>query len=99
MTTPIVTARCAFLLSAAALAGWGGEGRGQPAVEPARALESANRLFEAGQFAKAGRLYAEAAARDPQDYQATLRLGEIALLANRFDDAETWLKKAAALKP
>lgn len=99
MNHPLFAARCALFLSAASLAACGGGKRGQPDVELVKSAESAKNLFEAGQFARAGQLYAEAAARDPRDYQATVRLGEIALLANHFDEAEQWLKKAAALKP
>jgi hypothetical protein len=57
---------------------WRGK-RGQPAVEPVEATDSADGLFKSGRFAEAGKLYAEAAARDPEDWQAALRLGEIAL--------------------
>src|SRR5437660_2664664 len=98
MNRRLFAARCAVLLSAAAVAGCDGGKRGQADVEPVQGTESARTVFEAGQFAKAGRLYAEATAHDPQDYQATLRLGEIALLANRLDEAEQWLKKAGPLK-
>ncbi len=62
-------------------------------------IDSANRLFEAGKFADAGELYARIVAQDPKNYSATLQLGRIALLANRLDDAQTWLAKAIGLHP
>ena len=62
-------------------------------------IDSANRLFQAGKFAEAGKLYSQIAAQNPKDYSATLQLGRIALLSNRLDDAQKWLEKAMALKP
>src|SRR5262249_12339358 len=75
--------------------------RSAKAPEPAgpAAIESAEALFPAGKFAEAGKIYAQIAARDPGDYPATVRLGNIALLANRFDEAQKWLEKAVELKP
>lgn len=61
-------------------------------------IDSATRLFQAGKFADAGKLYARMAAQNPRDYSAALALGRIALLSNRFDDAQKWLEKAIALQ-
>jgi predicted aspartyl protease len=61
-------------------------------------MDAANRLFEAGKFAEAGKLYSRIVAQDSKDYSATLQLGRIALLSNRLDDAQKWLEKAMALK-
>jgi hypothetical protein len=61
--------------------------------------ESADQLFQAGKFAEAGAQYATIAAQTPGDYHAALQLGRIALLGNRFDDAEMWLQKASGLRP
>ena len=73
---------------------------GPAASEPNQAdIESANRLFESGKFAEARELYAQIAAQNPKDDSAILQLGRIALLANRLDDAQKWLKQAIALKP
>jgi Aspartyl protease/Tetratricopeptide repeat len=73
---------------------------GQAAPEPKQAeIDSANRLFQAGKFAEAGKIYAQIASQDPEDYAAVLGLGRIALLSNRLDDAQAWLEKAIALKP
>ena len=70
------------------------------ASEPSQAqIESANRLFQSGKFAEAGKIYAEIAAQDPKDYAAIIQLGRIALLANRLDDAQMWLERAIALHP
>lgn len=68
---------------------------------PAQAIGDrfANRLFQAGNFAEAGKIYARIAAQNPRNYSAALELGRIALLSNRFDDARKWLEKAIALQP
>jgi predicted Zn-dependent protease len=62
-------------------------------------IDSANRLFEAGKFAEAGKLFSEIVAQNPKDYSATVQLGRIALLSNRLDDAQKWLEKAITLQP
>ena len=61
--------------------------------------KAADDLFKAGRFVEAERLYAKVLAENPQDYQATLRLGEIALFANRLEEASKWLSKAIELDP
>ena len=61
-------------------------------------IESADRLFQMGEFAQADEQYARIAADHPDDYSAILQLGRIALLSNRLDDAESWLKKAIGLR-
>jgi tetratricopeptide (TPR) repeat protein len=61
-------------------------------------IESADRLFQMGEFAQTGEQYARIAADHPDDYSAILKLGRIALLSNRLDDAESWLKKAIGLR-
>lgn len=63
------------------------------------AIESADRLFQQGKFARAGERYAQIAADDPDDYRAIFGLGRIALLSDRLDDAEHWLEKVSALRP
>src|ERR687892_2747665 len=55
-------------------------------------IDSANRLFQAGKFAEAGKLYSQIVAQNPKDYSAMLQLGRIALLSNRLDDAQKWLE-------
>ncbi len=73
---------------------------GQAASEPKPAVSAAaEQLFKAGDFAEAGKIYAQLAAKDPKDHTAVLQLGRVALLANRLDEAESWLKKAIALRP
>src|SRR5262249_47584259 len=84
---PIVVAASSGLLAQAA---------SQPKESGA---DSANRLFQLGKFAEAGELYSRIAAQDPNDYSATLRLGRIALLSNRLDDAQKWLEKSMTLRP
>src|SRR5579871_3933439 len=73
---------------------------GQAMSQPRQsAIDSASRLFQAGNFAEAGKLYARMAADNPKDYSAALALGRIALLSNHFADAQKWLEKALALQP
>jgi Aspartyl protease/Tetratricopeptide repeat len=60
---------------------------------------TADQLFRFGKFAEAAAQYRQVAEQNPSDYHATLQVGRIALLANRYADAEMWLQKANALKP
>jgi hypothetical protein len=62
-------------------------------------IQSADKLFETGKFAEAETVYAKAVAADPKDFHANLRLGSIALLSNRFGEAEVCLQRALAIKP
>jgi len=63
------------------------------------AHDSADRLFQAGEFVQAAEQYARLVADDPNNYSAVFGLGRIALLSNTFKDAEEWLEKAIALRP
>ena len=56
-------------------------------------------LFRAGHFAEAEKAYLPAASDDTPDSHAVIRLGEIALLGNRFADAERHLQRAVELRP
>jgi predicted aspartyl protease len=72
----------------------------EPASEPKQSeIDSANRLFQAGKFAEAGKVYSQIVAQNPKDFSATLQLGRIALLSNRLDDTQKWLEKAISLRP
>jgi aspartyl protease/tetratricopeptide repeat protein len=71
----------------------------QPAEPTPSPMASADRHFEAGEFAEAREQYARIVAAHPDDYPAILGLGRVALLSNRLVDAESWLKKASALRP
>ena len=72
----------------------------EPTAQPKQSgIDSAGRLFEAGKFSEAGKLYSQIVAQNPKDYSATLQLGRIALLSNRLDDAQKWLEKVIALQP
>jgi hypothetical protein len=62
-------------------------------------IDCANRLFQMGEFAQAGEQYARIVTDHPDNYSAILKLGRIALLSNRLDDAESWLERARALRP
>ncbi len=73
---------------------------GRAISQPRRAdVVSADRLFQSGKFAQAGEIYSRLAARNPNDYRATLQLGRIALLSDRLDEARKWLKMAVNLRP
>jgi tetratricopeptide (TPR) repeat protein len=61
-------------------------------------LAPADALFQAGRFAEAQKIYLDIATKNSKDFQAALQLGYIALLSNKLDDAELWLRKALDLK-
>ena len=72
----------------------------EPTAQPKQSeFDSAGRLFQAGKFAEAGKLYSQIVGQNPKDFSATLQLGRIALLSNRLDDAQKWLEKAITLQP
>lgn len=71
----------------------------QPSSAPQPEPSAAEKLFQAGKFAEARKEFERAAKRDKKDHAATMRRGHIALLENRFKEAEKWLRKAEALKP
>lgn len=76
----------------------GGMVSGQaPPVDPGH--EQAERWFREGQFVEAERAYAAFLAQRPEDFDARVRLGEIALLSNRLDEAERHLRDAVARRP
>jgi Putative Zn-dependent protease, contains TPR repeats len=62
-------------------------------------MDSADRPFQSGKFAEAGKLYSKIVAQNPKDHSAILQLGRIALLSNRLDEAQKWFEKALALQP
>src|SRR5438093_7719362 len=73
---------------------------GQATPQPRQSeIDSADRLFQIGKFAEAGKLYSQIVSQNPYANSATLQFGRIALLSNRLDDAQKWLEKAIALKP
>ncbi len=61
-------------------------------------LAPADSLFQQGRFAEAQKIYAEIATKDSKNFQAARQLGYIALLSNKLDDADFWLRKALDLK-
>jgi tetratricopeptide (TPR) repeat protein len=72
----------------------------QAAAQPRQSVnDSADQLFRLGKFVEARELYAQVVTQDPNNYSATLRLGRIALLSDKLDDAQKWLKKAITLRP
>ena len=73
-----------------------------PSLAQAPPLPRADRaesLFAGGEFAAAEAAFRLRWERDTADRPAALRLGTIALWANRLDDAERWLARAIALGP
>jgi predicted aspartyl protease len=62
-------------------------------------LQRADALFKAGKFAEADRAYARLVRQDPRSYRAVARLGYLALLSNRLDDARQRLEDAIRLQP
>ena len=65
----------------------------------ADSLASADALFAAGRFDDARRAYEVVAAADPRSLRAAVQLGAIAVLSNRFTDAERWLTRARGIAP
>ncbi|GII94433.1 retropepsin-like aspartic protease [Sinosporangium siamense] len=69
------------------------------AVAASAGRGDADALFKAGEFEKAGRAYEEILKKDPENLHAARRRGYVALLANKFPDAEKYLKTAVQLAP
>ncbi|MHA1367296.1 MAG: tetratricopeptide repeat protein, partial [Candidatus Heimdallarchaeota archaeon] len=59
----------------------------------------ANMQFNAGDFQSAEKSFLEIIKKDPKEFQALVLLGNLALLSNRFEEAEKWLHKAAKTEP
>ena len=73
---------------------------GQAISQPQQSeKDSADRLFQAGKFVEAGKLYSKMVAKNSKDHSATLDLGRIAFLSNRLDEAQKWFAKTLALQP
>ncbi|SER89075.1 Tetratricopeptide repeat-containing protein [Lentzea xinjiangensis] len=71
----------------------------EPAAAQAGAGGDADALFKAGRFEQAGRAYEEILRADPANLHAARRRGQVALLGNKFPDAEKYLKMALRLAP
>lgn len=69
------------------------------ATKSAAVTGDPDELFKAGDFAAAERGYAQAWRRDSGDAHAAAQLGYIALLSNRFRNAEYYLRAAIRLAP
>ncbi len=67
--------------------------------KPPAATDAADSAFKTGHFPEAEKLYAATLSQDPKNAAAALRLGRIALLGNRLEEAEKWLNKALVLQP
>jgi predicted aspartyl protease len=73
--------------------------RQAPSARKQPEIDAANRLFQVGKFAEAGKLYSQMAAQHPKNYSATIQLGRIALLSDQLEDAQKWLEQAITLQP
>jgi len=68
-------------------------------TESAAASPDPDQLFKTGRFEEADRGYALILRKDPNNARAAAQRGYIALLSNKFEDAETFLAKAVDLAP
>jgi predicted aspartyl protease len=100
-TTSIALAGAAIILLASGMRPHSATAATDEPTAQSKQLESdsAARLFQAGKFSDAAKLYSKIVAQNPKDDSAILQLGRIALLSNRLDDAQKWLQKATTLKP
>src|SRR5690554_919364 len=71
----------------------------QSASEEESLVAGADKLFAAGQFAEAAKVYSGVLAAHPETVPAVIGLGRVALLSNRLDEAERWFRQAIALRP
>ena len=71
------------------------------ADEPPKAtsLDAANRLFRQGKFNEAEPLYLQVRKEQSAKFDASMRLGDIALFRNDLDKAEQYFADAILLKP
>ncbi|MFI9552912.1 aspartyl protease family protein [Nonomuraea endophytica] len=93
--------RSALELLGAATLGAGGVGMASGTAHAAQTASAADpdELFRRGRFKEAERGYRELLRANPDDQHANAQVGYIALLSNRFQDAETHLTKATELAP
>ncbi|MFG3689639.1 aspartyl protease family protein [Micromonospora sp. NPDC047740] len=80
------------------LGGWDGASAA-PASTPPSSGGDPDELFRAGLFVEADRGYARLLREDSGNAHALAQRGYIALLSNRFADAETYLSKAVSSAP
>jgi hypothetical protein len=59
----------------------------------------ANMQFNIGDFVASEKSFLEIIEKNPKEFQALVLLGNLALLSNRFDEAEEWLMKATKFEP
>src|SRR5262245_973538 len=93
----------ALTLGVAALFPLFGDGRGGiagPALSQAATSGlNPDELFRLGRFKEADRGYRRLLRENPDNAHAVARRGYIALISNRFDDAEAFLSRAVKLAP
>ncbi len=66
-------------------------------AEKAGGIEAADNLYIQSKFDKAENIYKILLSSDPDNYHILTQLGHIALLSNRLEDAERFLKRAIEL--
>ncbi|HYH44830.1 MAG TPA: tetratricopeptide repeat protein, partial [Thermoanaerobaculia bacterium] len=69
-----------------------------PPADPAGLAEGL-RLFDAGRYEEARRLFEARAGADPRDFDAQLHLGRALLRLGRYEPSAERLEKAVALRP
>jgi hypothetical protein len=62
-------------------------------------VKTANKLFKAGNFESAQKIYLEILSTNPDDVKSLIYMGYITLLLNRLDESEMWFNKAKKIKP
>lgn len=85
-----------WILASVALVAAAGVCLGVEEVSPAKAADA---LFQAGRFKDAEEAYARLARHQPDDAHVVFRLGELALYANRLEEAQRRLEQAVRMKP
>jgi len=85
-----------LLLTSLTFAILSAEAQGQA---PSGVAQQADNLFHEGRLDQAEKAYRQVVAEDATDGQAVLRIGELALMANRLEEAERYLERAIAMDP
>lgn len=90
-----------LVVSMLLLIGAGSEVRGQKKPKPAKGanINRAEARFAIGNFSDADKLAAAVLEAEPENFRAVLLRGQVALLGNRLDEAQSWLEQALEIRP